>query len=86
MSLKVPLQNETRIRRLGWTVQYFSTSLLVIIVAVSVVHLELARVALIGSTKRELSRLDMVLAGQTSRAVETVDFILRNTMEAVSAA
>ncbi|MEJ1975305.1 MAG: hypothetical protein WDN49_03785 [Acetobacteraceae bacterium] len=43
----------------------------------------MARIKIIGDTKLQMSRLDMVLAEQTGRAVETVDFILRNAMDTV---
>ena len=39
------------------------------------------RRAIIADTERQMTRLDMVFAEQTGRAVETVDFILKNAIE-----
>lgn len=59
-----------------------------IVVAVAIVlaiaqQLLQARMATIANTERQMSRLDMVFAEQTGRAVETVDFILRNAIDAL---
>ena len=43
------------------------------------------RTVMISDTERQMARLDMVFAEQTGRAVETVDFILRNAIENLEA-
>ena len=52
-----------------------------VIVGATAQQLLTVRSAIISDTERQMSRLDMVFAEQTGRAVETVDFILRNTIE-----
>ena len=54
---------------------------LVLIVGATAQQLYTVRSAIIADTERQMSRLDMVFAEQTGRAVETVDFILRNAIE-----
>ncbi len=39
------------------------------------------RAAIIDDTAQQMARLDMVFAEQTGRAIETVDFIVRNAIE-----
>ncbi len=56
------------------------------IAAVTAQHLLNLRDALLADTDRQLTRLDMVFAEQTGRAVETVDFILKNAIETLQAA
>jgi signal transduction histidine kinase/ActR/RegA family two-component response regulator len=45
-----------------------------------------SRAGIMEAARRQMWRLDMVLAEQTGRAVETVDFILRDAIEEVSPA
>src|ERR1700712_4303039 len=58
-----------------------SVLVLVLIVSVTAEQLLHLREAVLADTDRQLTRLDMVFAEQTGRAVETVDFILRNAIE-----
>jgi histidine kinase family protein len=61
--------------------QVLALAVLVVIIAATAQQLLAVRSAIIEDTKRQMSRLDMVFAEQTGRAVETVDFILRNAIE-----
>jgi hypothetical protein len=61
--------------------QVLAVFVLLLIVGATAQQLLRARSAIITDTERQMSRLDMVFAEQTGRAVETVDFILRNTIE-----
>jgi signal transduction histidine kinase/ActR/RegA family two-component response regulator len=63
----------------------FILTLLVVllIVGATVEQLFAVRSAILADTTRQMSRLDMVFAEQTGRAVETVDFILRDAIEAL---
>ena len=54
-----------------------------LVILVTAQQLFRARETVIANTERQMSRLDMVFAEQTGRAAETVDFILRNTIDAV---
>ncbi len=54
---------------------------LLLIVGVTTAQLMRLRAASLADTERQLTRLDMVFAEQTGRAVETVDFILTNAIE-----
>ncbi len=63
------------------SLQVLAVFVLVLIVGVTAHQLLTVRSAIISDTERQMSRLDMVFAEQTGRAVETVDFILRNTIE-----
>jgi signal transduction histidine kinase/CheY-like chemotaxis protein len=60
--------------------------IIVLVIAAATAHRLMTNRALIMSdTERQISRLDMVFAEQTGRAVETVDFILRNAIENLQA-
>jgi signal transduction histidine kinase len=61
--------------------QVLAVVVLVLIVGATAQQLLAVRSAIIENTKNQMSRLDMVFAEQTGRAVETVDFILRNAIE-----
>jgi signal transduction histidine kinase/CheY-like chemotaxis protein len=54
-----------------------------LVILVTAQQLLRARETVIANTERQMSRLDMVFAEQTGRAAETVDFILRNAIDAV---
>jgi signal transduction histidine kinase len=54
-----------------------------LVLLVTAQQLMRARETVISNTERQMSRLDMVFAEQTGRAAETVDFILRNAIDAV---
>jgi hypothetical protein len=53
----------------------------VLIVAATIHQLLTGRAAILADTEHQMARLDMVFAEQTGRAVETVDFILRSSIE-----
>jgi signal transduction histidine kinase len=63
------------------SLQGLAIAVLLLIVGATAEQLFAIRSAIISDTKRQMSRLDMVFAEQTGRAVETVDFILRNAIE-----
>ena len=63
------------------SLQGLAIAVLVLIVGATAEQLFAIRSAIISDTKRQMSRLDMVFAEQTGRAIETVDFILRNAIE-----
>ena len=68
------------------SLQILALVLLLAIVGVTTEQLLQSRAALIFNASRQMAQLDMVLAEQTGRAVETVDLILRNAIEALHAA
>ncbi len=63
--------------------QYAAALVLAVIVGVAGQQLWHVRMSTISDTERQMARLDMVFAEQTGRAVETVDLLLRNTIETV---
>src|SRR5271165_5156412 len=63
------------------SLQVLALIVLVVLVGATAHQLLSVRSAIIADTKRQMARLDMVFAEQTGRAVETVDFILRNAIE-----
>src|ERR1700761_7274589 len=63
------------------SLQIIAGAVLVLIVAATAHQLMTIRAAVVADTARQMARLDMVFAEQTGRAVETVDFILRNAIE-----
>src|SRR5271166_3383975 len=63
------------------SLQVLALIVLVMIAGATAHQLLSVRSAIIADTKRQMARLDMVFAEQTGRAVETVDFILRNAIE-----
>ena len=63
------------------SLQAVAAVLLLLIVGVTVHELMTLRSAIVADTAQQMARLDMVFAEQTGRAVETVDFILRNAIE-----
>jgi signal transduction histidine kinase len=63
------------------SLQVVAVVVLVAIVGVTAHQLLSFRSTIITDTERQMARLDMVFAEQTGRAVETVDFILRNAIE-----
>ena len=67
------------------SLQVVAVFVLVAIVGATANQLLSARSAIIADTERQMARLDMVFAEQTGRAVETVDFILRNAIETLQA-
>src|SRR5271169_6777799 len=73
--------------RLGGTLsisrslQALAVVVVVLIVAATIHQLLTGRAAILADTEHQMARLDMVFAEQTGRAVETVDFILRSSIE-----
>ena len=61
--------------------QILAVAVLALIVGATAQQLLAVRSAVIADTERQMSRLDMIFAEQTGRAVETIDFILRNAIE-----
>jgi hypothetical protein len=74
-----------RLPSVSRSLQVLAVFVLVLILGATAQQLLSVRSAIIENTKRQMSRLDMVFAEQTGRAVETVDFILRNAMETLQA-
>ena len=55
---------------------------MLLMIGIATVHqLITLRTSIVDDTARQMARLDMVFAEQTGRAVETVDFVLRNAIE-----
>jgi signal transduction histidine kinase/CheY-like chemotaxis protein len=63
------------------SLQVLAVALLALIAAATAIQLLAMRAAIIAETMRQMSRLDMVFAEQTGRAVESVDLILRNAID-----
>ena len=63
------------------SLQAVAAVLLLLIIGATVHELMTLRSAIVADTAQQMARLDMVFAEQTGRAVETVDFILRNAVE-----
>jgi hypothetical protein len=63
------------------SLQALAVVVVVLIVAATVHQLLTGRAAILADTEHQMARLDMVFAEQTGRAVETVDFILRSSIE-----
>jgi signal transduction histidine kinase len=72
-----------RLPAVALTLQILAVLLLVAVVGVTVHQLLRTRETLLDVTANEMARLDMVFAEQTGRAVETVDLLLRNAVEAI---
>ncbi len=68
------------------SLQALAVAVLVLILGATAQQLMAVRSAVIADTERQMARLDMVFAEQTGRAVETVDFILRNVIESLQSA
>ena len=67
------------------SLQIIAVGLLLLIVVATVHQLMTLRAAIVGDTASQMARLDMVFAEQTGRAIETVDFIVRNAIETLQA-
>ena len=67
------------------SLQVVAAVLLITIIGATAHQLLSIRSSIIADTERQMARLDMVFAEQTGRAVETVDFILRNSIETLQA-
>ena len=62
------------------SLQLVAVLLLITIALVTVQQLSQFRAGLIADAERQMTRLDMVFAEQTGRAVETVDLVIRDAM------
>jgi signal transduction histidine kinase len=67
------------------SLQALAVIVVLLIVAATAHQLMTGRAAVIADTERQMARLDMVFAEQTGRAVESVDFLLRNAIETLQA-
>ena len=65
------------------SLQVAAVTVTLLIIAATGQQLARIRDTMIANTERQMSRLDMVFAEQTGRAAETVDFILRNAIDAL---
>jgi signal transduction histidine kinase len=65
------------------SLQVAAVTVTLLIIAATAQQLARVRDTMIANTERQMARLDMVFAEQTGRAAETVDFILRNAIDAV---
>jgi len=65
------------------SLQVAAITVTLLIIAATAQQLVRGRDTMIANTQRQMARLDMVFAEQTGRAAETVDFILRNTIDAM---
>jgi signal transduction histidine kinase/ActR/RegA family two-component response regulator len=65
------------------SLQALALVVLVLIVGATAQQLLQIRSAILAETERQMARLDMVFAEQTGRTVETIDFILRTTIDLV---
>ena len=68
------------------SLQALAVVVVVLIVATTIHQLLTGGAAILADTEHQMARLDMVFAEQTRRAVETVDFILRQFDRVVSGA
>ena len=69
------------VRSVSRALQIVAAVLLVLVVGATVYQLATLRSAIVDDTARQMSRLDMVFAEQTGRAVEMIDFIGRGAIE-----
>jgi signal transduction histidine kinase/ActR/RegA family two-component response regulator len=65
------------------SLQVMAIAVALLIIAVTAQQLLRVRTSTIDNAENQMARLDMVFAEQTGRAAETVDFILRNAIDAV---
>jgi hypothetical protein len=63
------------------SLQVLAVIIVMLIMGITIQQIITVRSAIIADTERQMARLDMVFAEQTGRAVETVDFILRDVIE-----
>jgi signal transduction histidine kinase/CheY-like chemotaxis protein len=76
-------RQRTHLPSVSRSLQVAAVTVTLLIVAATAQQLARARDTMVANTERQMARLDMVFAEQTGRAAETVDFILRNTIDAV---
>ena len=76
-----PSGTASRARNIGRSLQLLAAIAVVAIAVFTAQQLWLTRHTAMDSAAMQMTRLDMVFAEQTGRAVETVDLILRNTLD-----
>ena len=76
-------RQRTHLPSVSRSLQIAAFTVALLIIAATAQQLARARDTIIANTEQHMARLDMVFAEQTGRAAETVDFILRNTIDAV---
>lgn len=67
------------------SLQFLAVGLLALILGLTTVRMMALREAVVDNARQQMARLDMVFAEQTGRAVETVDFIMREIAEQMEA-
>jgi hypothetical protein len=67
------------------SLEVLAAIVVVLIVAATAHQLLASRAMIISNTEQQMSRLDMVFAEQTGRAIEGVDLILRNAIDTLEA-
>jgi signal transduction histidine kinase/CheY-like chemotaxis protein len=67
------------------SLQAIAGVILIVIVGATVLELTTLRRAIVSEAAQQMSRLDMVFAEQTGRAVQGVDFLILSTIEALQA-
>jgi signal transduction histidine kinase len=75
-----------KIRSVRRSLQVLAVVIVALIMGITIQQILTVRSATIADTERQMARLDMVFAEQTGRAVETVDFILRDAIETLQRA
>jgi signal transduction histidine kinase len=85
MSERGPMIPRAWMPSVSRSLQVLAGAVVVLIVAATADQLHATRAAILADTEYQMSRLDMVFAEQTGRAVETVDFLLRNAIETLHA-
>ncbi len=81
MSDSDPTIRRARLPSVSRSLEVLAAFVVILIVAATVQQLLSSRATILADTEYQLSRLDMVFAEQTGRAVESVDFLLRNAIE-----
>ena len=71
----------TRLPSVSRSLQILAVLVFVVIVGVTWQQLVQLRTTTLRDTHRQMARLDMVLAEQTGRAVETIDYLLRGAID-----
>ena len=71
----------SRARNIGRSLQLVAATAVIAIAVFTVQQLWLTRHTAMSAAAMQMTRLDMVFAEQTGRAVETIDLILRNTVD-----
>ncbi len=78
-----PSRQRIHLPSVSRSLQVMAIAVAVLIIVATAQQLIRVRDSTIADTERQMARLDMVFAEQTGRAAETVDFILRNAVDAI---